>query len=167
MLCANAVSFLTFLHNFETYLVLRLPTFADDDDTCIDATAPCNCYSKLRLPLQDTLRITDKNKLPVTGFDYGPFTSQSAQAAIRFKSLECFNPPNIPTVTKYNCEQLGDAVVFTILSSKRVQFSIKYDKSLGDCYVEITFDFKVEDLKLTISELEVSTFFITVTNSNT
>ena len=161
MLCANAVSFLTFLHNFETYLVLRLPTFADDDDTCIDATAPCNCYSKLRLPLQDKLRITDKNKLPVTGFDYGPFTSQSAQAAIRFKSLECFNPPNIPTVTKYNCEQVGDAVVFTILSSRRVQFSIKYDKSLEDCYVEITFDLKVEDLKLTISELEVSTMLIT------
>ena len=38
----------------------------DDDDTCMDVAASCNCYSKLRFPLQDTIRITDMNKLPVS-----------------------------------------------------------------------------------------------------
>ena len=76
-------------------------SFSDDDDTCMNMEDSCNCYSKLRFPLQDTIRITDMNKLPVTGFAYGPFTSDNAQAAIRVKELECFGDP--PKITRDDC----------------------------------------------------------------
>ena len=109
----------------------------------------CNCYSKLRLPLQDTIRITDRTKLPVTGFAYGPFTSDNAQAAIRVKELECFEKPKI---TRDDCGAVN------LKSTNRLQLNMEFvTKTKGgkDCYAEITFMAKI-NLKLTVSSLSVS-----------
>ena len=155
ILNANAVSLFP---NFEKQSLLKIITLADDDDTCMDLTVSCNCYSKLRFPLQDTLRITDKNKLPVTGFAYGPFTHQNAQAAIRFNSLECSGPvpPSVISwITENECDPHG---VVTMLSSTRLQYYIDYASNRKSCYVEFTFASKVV-LNLTVSKLEVSGIF--------
>ena len=81
----------------------------------------------------------------MTGFTYGPFTSQNAQASVQIKSLECQHRPNI---TGDECN------VAKFLSTTRIQFDMEYvnDK---DCYVEITFP-SVVDLKLTVSNFQVS-----------
>ena len=125
----------------------------DDDDTCMDVAASCNCYSKLRFPLQDTIRITDMNKLPVTGFAYGPFTSDNAQAAIRVKELECFGCYSIPPkITRDDCGAVN------LKSTNRLQLDMEFvTKTKGgkDCYAEITFMAKI-NLKLTVSSLSVS-----------
>ena len=108
----------------------------------------CNCYSKLRLPLQDTIRITDRTKLPVTGFAYGPFTSDNAQAAIRFKNLECFGyPPDISRLSRDDC----DAVK---ILSNRIQLNMEFVRG-KTCYAEITFSLKTH-LKLHVSTASVS-----------
>ena len=116
----------------------------------------CNCYSKLRLPLQDTIRITDRTKLPVTGFAYGPFTSDNAQAAIRVKELECFGTP--PKITRDDCGAVN------LKSTNRLQLDMEFvTKTKGgkDCYAEITFMAKI-NLKLTVSTMSVS--MMTCTN---
>ena len=116
----------------------------------------CNCYSKLRLPLQDTIRITDRTKLPVTGFAYGPFTSDNAQAAIRVKELECFGIP--PKITRDDCGAVN------LKSTNRLQLNMEFvNKKKGgkDCYAEITFMAKI-NLKLTVSTMSVS--MMTCTN---
>ena len=116
----------------------------------------CNCYSKLRLPLQDTIRITDRTKLPVTGFAYGPFTSDNAQAVIRVKELECFGDP--PKITRDDCGAVN------LKSTNRLQLDMEFvTKTKGgkDCYAEITFMAKI-NLKLTVSTMSVS--MMTCTN---
>ena len=159
ILNANAVS--KFLLNFEKQLLCHSNFFTDDDDSCMDLTVSCNCYSKLRFPLQDTLRITDKDKLPVTGFGYGPFTHPNAQATINFNSLECFGPSGPPaddsiavniTSMKNGCDPHG---TLTMLSSTSLQYYIDYDSHRPNCYVEIAFTRNVA-LKLTVTNLQVS-----------
>ena len=83
--------------------------------------------------------------LPLTGFTYGPFTSQNAQASVEIKSLECQHRPNI---TGDECN------VAKVLSATRIQFDMEYVDGI-DCYVEITFP-SVVDLKLTVSNFQVS-----------
>ena len=121
----------------------------------MDATVPCNCYSKLRTTLQDTIRITDRSKLPVTGFAYGPFTSENAQAAVSIKSLECYSNVGLQSVTVLS----DDCDAVTILSDDRLQFYMEYGNNT-DCKAEIAFR-KIEGLldrklKLTVSNFEVS-----------
>ena len=111
----------------------------------------CNCFSKYRLPslhLQDTLIITDLYKLPVTGFAYGPFTTEDAQASVTFKNLECFGVRPVPSISRDDC----DAV--TILSERRFQFYMEYVNN-KDCYAEIKFPSKV-NLKMTVANFMVS-----------
>ena len=121
----------------------------DEDNNCVDEIngTPCsiNCNSKLSELLQETVVVKDKDLLPLTGFTYGPFTSQNAQASVEIKSLECQHRPNI---TGDECN------VAKFLSTTRIQFDMEYvnDK---DCYVEITFP-SVVDLKLTVSNFQVS-----------
>ena len=128
-------------------------SFSDYDDTCMNMEDSCNCYSKLRLPsLQDTLSITDRNKLPVTGFAYGPFSSDNAQAAIRFKNLECFGyPPIFSSISRDDCS----AVKY--LNNSRLQLDLEFVTNGNDCYVEINFNFKTH-LKLHVSTATVSTY---------
>ena len=116
----------------------------------MDVSVSCNCYSKLRQSLQDTIRITDMKKLPVTGFAYGPFTDQNAQASVRLKSLECFSP--FSTVTRDDCNAI------TILSFGRVEANMEYVFA-RDCYAEIIFSEEV-NLKLTISKPSVIIFWL-------
>ena len=86
--------------------------------------------------------------LPLTGFTYGPFTSQNAQASVQIKSLECQHRPNMPNITGDECN------VAKFLSTTRIQFDMEYVDGI-DCYVEITFP-SVVDLKLTVSNFKVS-----------
>jgi len=128
----------------------------NDDGTCLDATVPCNCYSKLRLPLKDTIRITDRRKLPMTGFAYGPFTSADAQAAVTFKNLECFGGLPMPYIARDNCG------VVSFLNGRWLQFYMGYyigdsayvsSKKAIDCYAEIKFPWKV-NLRLTVANFQ-------------
>ena len=113
----------------------------------MDLEDSCNCFSKLRIPsLKDTLSITDRNKLPVTGFAYGPFTSENAQAAIRLENLECFG--YAPFISTDDCNAV------TILNDGRLEFFMEYVNS-KDCYAEIKFQGKV-NLKLTVENFQVS-----------
>ena len=115
----------------------------------MDVTATCNCYSKLRLPLQDTIRVTAKKQLPLTGFAYGPFTHQNAEAAVQLKSLECFGPPNLGSITRDDCGTIKT------LRNNQFQFELEYVSTRGECYVEISFETYVQ-LKVTVSTTEVS-----------
>ena len=123
--------------------------FIDDDSSCMDVTATCNCYNKLRLPLQDTIRVTAKKQLPLTGFAYGPFTHQDAEAAVQLKSLECFGPPNVGSITRDDCGAIKT------LGKNQFQFELEYVATRGECYVEISFETYVQ-LKVTVSTTEVS-----------
>ena len=126
----------------------------------MDLTVSCNCYSKLRFPLQDTLRITDKYKLPVTGFGYGPFTHPKSQATISFNSLKCSGSgsPSDDSIAvsitsmKNGCDPHGTV---TMLSSTILQYHIDYDSNRNKCYFEITFSRNVA-LHLMVSNLQVS-----------
>ena len=123
----------------------------------MDLTVSCNCFSKLRFQMQDTLRITDKYKLPVTGFAYGPFTRPKSQATISLNSLECSGPSddNIPAPIISKSSGCGQYVTVTMLSSTSLQYYIDYNNHRPNCYVEIAFARNVA-LKLTVSNLQVS-----------
>ena len=84
----------------------------------------------------------------MTGFAYGPFTSENAQAAVQFKNLECFDGQT--TISRDDC----DAV--TILNDQRLQFYMEYVNG-KDCYAEINFSRKV-NLKLTVANFQVSNY---------
>ena len=75
--------------------------------------------------MQDKIVITDKSLLPVTGFTYGPFTTQNSQASVEIKSLECEHRPII--ITRNDC----DAIKF--LNRRRLQFDMEYVNN-KDCY---------------------------------
>ena len=119
----------------------------------MDVSVSCNCYSKLRQSLQDTIRITDMKKLPVTGFAYGPFTDQNAQASVRLKSLDCSGGPYWPpTVVRDDCNAI------TILTRGRVEANMEYAYT-SNCYAEILFSEEV-NLNLTISTSSVIIFWL-------
>ena len=81
----------------------------------------------------------------MTGFTYGPFTTQNSQASVEIKSLEC---EHRPVIIRNDC----NAIKF--LNSRRLQFDMEYVNS-KDCYVEILVPGK-EGLKLTVSNFKVS-----------
>ena len=113
------------------------------DITCADSTTSCNCNSKSPERLQDTIVITDKRLLPVTGFTYGPFTNQNAQAAVEIKSLECEHYG----ITRNDCNSIK------FLTSSRLQFDMEYVDN-KDCYVEVYLKTQA-NLKLTVSNFKV------------
>ena len=126
------------------------------DITCGDTTTSCNCNSSSPELLQDRIVITDKRLLPVTGFTYGPFKTQHAQASVEIKSLECKQEP---TITRDDCNSTK------FLTSNRIQFNMENKRpqkpvySNGKkCYAEVYLPAQA-DLKLTVSNFNVSQIY--------
>ena len=126
------------------------------DITCADSTTSCNCNSSSPELLQDRIVITDKSLLPVTGFTYGPFKTQHAQASVEIKSLECKQEP---TITRDDCNSTK------FLTSNRIQFNMENKRpqkpvfSNGKkCYAEVYLPAQA-DLKLTVSNFNVSQIY--------
>ena len=112
-----------------------------------DTTTCCNCNSSSPELLQDRIVITAANRLPVTGFTYGPFKTQNAQASVQIKSLECEHEHKI---TRNDCNSIK------FLTSNRLQFDMEYAEYLyeKDCFVEV-YLLQKADLKLTVSNFKV------------
>ena len=90
-----------------------------EDDSCIDSTVSCNCNSKMPELLSDIVEIDDKSKLPVTGFHYGPFTYNRANAAVAIHSLICSGKISIQTSNVL--------FLMSILISRRARISKGYN----------------------------------------
>ena len=84
----------------------------------------------------------------MTGFTYGPFTSQNATASVEVKELECYARP---VITRNDCQSIQ------FVNTTRLQFDMEY-VNYKDCYAEVEFPAEV-DLKLTVSNFKVSTNF--------
>ena len=80
----------------------------------------------------------------MTGFTYGPFKTQNAQASVEIKSLEC---EHRPTITRNDC----NAIKF--LTSRRLQFDMEYVDN-KDCFVQVSLPRKT-NIKLTVSNFKV------------
>ena len=125
---------------------MYLFTLTDEDQNC--TTVECYCNTKSAELSKDRIVITDKNLLPVTGFTYGPFTSQNATASVEVKKLECYTSA---AITRNDCQSIQ------FVNTTRLQFYMEYVNN-KDCYAEVEFPAEV-DLKLTVSNFKVSTIF--------
>ena len=57
--------------------------------TCVAPPLACNCNAKVPDWLVDEGKITDKSRLPVTEFAYGPLDYDVQKAKVQIGSLKC------------------------------------------------------------------------------